>query len=229
MQDVKCVNLAEIKQKCPNCNSENLHPQTKRTFCLDCGAVFRPNKPYMGRFKRHPKKLKDKVAILYSQGMTVTQIRHKLKIQHIARAVINRWLRKRGLPARPKPRLKDLECPICHKAGFSVKDGKRADSRGIPIEQRFLCRNCGSRYTLTRIIGQQKYSLKYQETAIKYYFEDFKTTLSKVADRMLKETGMRADETTIWEWIRKAGLKTRGHTGNQYTRCFSQKQSEETK
>jgi len=205
-------------QKCPNCKSTNLHPQSKRTFCLDCGAIFRPNKPYRGRFKRHPEKLKNKVAYLYSQGLTVTQIRIKLSIQHISPVVIRRWLRKRGLNARPKPRLKDMECPVCHKVGASVKDGHNLDSRGIKTEQRFLCRNCGSLFTLSRVIGQPKYSRKYKEIAIKYYLEDSSTSLSKVADKMLEETGKRADETTIHAWIKKAGFKTRGHFGNQYTR-----------
>ena len=157
MKKVQTIESAlKIMQKCPNCQSTNLHPQSKRTFCLDCGAIFRPNKPYRGRFKQHPEKLKNKVAYLYTQGFSVTDIRIKLSILHIPPETIRRWLRKRGLEARPKPRLKDMECPVCHKVGASVKDGHNLNSRGIKTEQRFLCRNCGSFFTLTRIIGQPK-------------------------------------------------------------------------
>lgn len=205
------------KISCPNCNSENLKHHTKRSFCKECGAFFRPNKPYHGRNKRHPIKIKLQCALLYAQGYSVTELRKILNIEYIHKEVINRWLRKSCLTARPKPRLKDLVCPACNKKGYSVKDGYRLTTYGLKKDQRFLCRFCGSRFTLKGLIGVKKFPKPMRDDAVNYYFSDI-VSLTDTSEYIKKKWGKRPDETTIWEWIYKKGLKTRGHFGNQYTR-----------
>lgn len=205
------------KISCPNCGSEDILVHTKHCHCNSCGAIFRPNKPYHGRNKRHPTKLKLECALLYAQGHSVTELRKMLKIEHIRPEVVRRWLRKSCLPVRPKPRLKDLVCPACHKKGYSVKDGYRLTTYGVKKDQRFLCRFCGSRFTLKGLIGVRKFSKPLRDDAVNYYFSDI-VSLTDTADYIKRKYGKRPDETTIWDWIYKRGLKTRGHFGNQYTR-----------
>jgi len=207
----------ETISSCPNCGSEKVRVQTKRCLCDKCGAVFRPNKPYRGRNKRHPIKTKLQSALLYAQGHSVTEIRKILDIEHIRREVINRWLRKSCLPARQKPRLKDMVCPFCKTKGKSVKDGFRLNYLGVKQDQRFLCRFCGSRFTLKGGIGVRKYPKPLRDDAVNYYFSDI-VSLADTAEYIKEKYGKKPDETTIWGWINRRGLITRGHFGNQYTR-----------
>ena len=205
------------KVSCPNCGSENIWVQHKRCICRDCNAVFRPFKPYRGKFKRYPDELKKKIAVLYSQGKTVTGIRKTLKIEHVNRVTINRWLRQQGLPARRRPRLKDIQCPSCHIRGESVRDGFVLNRYGIKQEQRFLCRFCGSHFTLTRIIGKKKYPETIRQEAIRYYLTSASVTLKETAHYLNTQFQVNPDQTTIREWLIRHNVKPRGHRGNQHT------------
>ena len=212
--------------KCPACSSTNLNHKMvngkKKCICKDCHALFSPFKPYRGRFKKHSESLKLEVATLYSQGYSVKQIQQKIFPEHdIKQAVLNRWLRQRGIAARSRKHLQNMKCPLCHAKGEVVHDGYVLNSLGIKQEQRFLCRVCGNRFTLARVIGVRKYSKVLVQEAINYYCSPLSPTLDAVSKHLHANFGLLPDITTIHDWLINAEIKTRGHASEEIRRKLS--------
>jgi len=89
-----------------------------------------------------------------------------------------------------------MKCPTCKKSNV-IKKGKRKTQ--YQIKQRYLCKDCGKKFTENGKINNKKYPIKVIYSAINFYNLGY--NYKEVSNKINKKYKIKTSKSTIHNWI----------------------------
>ena len=90
-------------------------------------------------------------------------------------------------------------CLKCNESNY-VKHGVRKNKHGL--NQVFLCKNCGSFFSINSPFKNMTYQKEVVIKALEYFCKGF--SYDKIANILQKEENFKISKSTIYRWVGKA-------------------------